>query len=289
MVRKLLFLLFACLFQFLCYAQKIKVVSGEYIYNVPENVDLEKAKQTALDRAKIQLIANEFGTIVSQSNSTSIKNDNGKSEIDFISVGGSEVRGEWIETIGTPQYKISYEQNMLVVNVFVKGRIREITSAKIDIKAKVLRNGIEDKFESKDFNNGDDLYLSFVSPVNGFLAVYLVDTDQKAYCLLPYRSQTDGIYKIEANRRYLFLSIKNAPRQEQQYVDEYVMTCNRSPEQNQIYIVFSPIPFVKAADNSLSEILPRELGFKDFITWVSKCKTSDRELQTLIIPIVIKQ
>lgn len=121
MVRKLLFLLFACLFQFLSYAQKIKVVSGEYIYNVPENVDLEKAKQTALDRAKIQLIANEFGTIVSQSNSTSIKNDNGKSEIDFISVGGSEVRGEWIETIGTPQYKISYEQNMLVVNVFVKG------------------------------------------------------------------------------------------------------------------------------------------------------------------------
>nr|WP_303218060.1 DUF4384 domain-containing protein [uncultured Prevotella sp.] len=250
---------------------------------------MEKAKQTALDRAKIQLIANEFGTIVSQSNSTSIKNDNGKSEIDFISVGGSEVRGEWIETIGTPQYKISYEQNMLVVNVFVKGRIREITSAKIDIKAKVLRNGIEDKFESKDFNNGDDLYLSFVSPVNGFLAVYLVDTDQKAYCLLPYRSQTDGIYKIEANCRYLFFSIKNAPRQEQQYVDEYVMTCNRSPEQNQIYIVFSPIPFVKATDNSLSEVLPRELGFKDFITWVSKCKTSDKELQALVIPIVIKQ
>lgn len=96
MVRRLLFLLFACLFQILCYAQKIKTVSGEYIYNVPENVDLEKAKQTALDRAKIQLIANEFGTIVSQSNSTSIKNDNGKSEIDFISVGGSEVRGDQI-------------------------------------------------------------------------------------------------------------------------------------------------------------------------------------------------
>lgn len=288
MVRRLLFLLFACLFQILCYAQKIKTVSGEYIYNVPENVDLEKAKQTALDRAKIQLIANEFGTIVSQSNSTSIKNDNGKSEIDFISVGGSEVRGEWIETIGTPRYKISYEQNMLVVNVFVKGRIREITSAKIDIKAKILRNGIDDKFESKEFKNGDDLYLSFVSPVSGFLAIYLVDADQKAYCLLPYRSQTDGIYKIEANQRYLFFNIKDAPKQDRLYVDEYVMTCNRSSEQNQIYVVFSPIPFVKAVDNSLSEVLPRELGFKDFITWMSKCKANDKELQTVVIPIILK-
>lgn len=67
------------------------------------------------------------------------------------------------------------------------------------------------------------------------------------------------------------------------------MTCSRSSEQNQIYVVFSPMPFVKAVDNSLSEVLPRELSLKDFITWMSKCKANDKELQTVVIPIMLKQ
>lgn len=74
-------------------------MEGEYTYIVPENVDLEKAKHIALERLKIQLIADEFGTTISQSNSTFVKNSNGESDVDFLSIGGSEVRGEWIETI----------------------------------------------------------------------------------------------------------------------------------------------------------------------------------------------
>ena len=81
-------------------------MEGEYSYIVPENVDLEKAKQIALERLKTQLIADEFGTTISQSNSTFVKNSNGESDVDFLSVGGSEVRGEWIETRGKPQFNI---------------------------------------------------------------------------------------------------------------------------------------------------------------------------------------
>lgn len=113
MVKRLLCCLMCITFSICCFSQQTKTVDGEYTYFVPENVDLGKAKQIALERAKIQLIANEFGTIVSQSNSTSIKNDNGKSEIDFISVGGSEVKGEWIETIDKPRFDISYEKDIL--------------------------------------------------------------------------------------------------------------------------------------------------------------------------------
>ena len=86
------------LFSISSFPQKIKTVDGEYIYGVPATVDLEKAKSIALERIKIQLIADEFGTTVSQSNSTFVKNQNGKSNIDFMSIGGSEVKGEWIET-----------------------------------------------------------------------------------------------------------------------------------------------------------------------------------------------
>ena len=183
-------------------AQKVVTVGAEYIYHVPENVTLESAKRTALDRAKIQAIADEFGTIVSQSNTTRIDNKNGSSQVDFLSIGGSEVKGEWIETIGEPEYVISYEQGMLVITCRVKGKAREIVAAQIEFKAKVLRNGTEDKLEDDNFRSGDDLYLSFQSPIKGNLAVYLVDADRQAFCLLPYRNQTEGIYPVKANLPY---------------------------------------------------------------------------------------
>ena len=270
------------------YAQKVQKVTATYTYHAPENVTLEQAKATALDRAKLQVIADAFGTIVSQTNSTRVENHGGASAVDFLSIGGSDVRGEWLETIGEPQYEISYEQGMLVVKVSVKGRIREIVSAAIDIKARVLRNGVEDRFESEEFRSGDDLYLSFVSPVDGYLAVYLVDAEQRAFCLLPYRSQRDGIYKVTANRRYLFFNIKEAEPEERQFVDEYRMSCGESPEQNQIYIVFSPQPFAKAADNATAELLPRELEYKEFQKWLARCRTKDKQMTSVSKMIAIK-
>ena len=81
------------------FAQKVKTVEGEYTYYAPENVTMEQAKRTALDRAMIQAIADEFGTIVTQQNATRVENQNGRSDIDFLSIGGSEVKGEWLETV----------------------------------------------------------------------------------------------------------------------------------------------------------------------------------------------
>lgn len=122
------------------------------------------------------------------------ENSNGESEVDFLSIGGSEVKGEWIETIGKPRFDISYEKDILVVRVAVKGRIREIVSSTIDVKSLVLRNGIEDRFESNSFKSGDDLFVSFQSPTSGYLVVYLIDADQRAFCLLPYQNMESGCF-----------------------------------------------------------------------------------------------
>lgn len=265
------------------FSQQIKTVEAEYIYRAPENVTPEEAKRIALERAKIQALTDAFGTIVSQTNTTHIENRNGKSDVDFLSIGGSEVRGEWIETIGEPVYgNLSWEQGMLVVEVYVKGKAREIVSTQIDIQAHILRNGTEDKFESDRFRAGDDLYLSFLSPVSGYMAVYLVDAEQTAYCLLPYRNQTDGIYRVEANRHYLFFSSKEARREESSYVDEYTMTCSRQSEYNQIYIIFSPNAFCKAADNHSAALVPRELSFKAMQKWLTDCRMYDRDMQIVM-------
>lgn len=263
-------LLFSFLFALSAFSQKLKTVEGKYIYRAPENITIEEAKRIALDRAKIQALADAFGTIVSQSNTTRMENRNGQSDIDFISIGGSDVKGEWIETIGSPLYDISYEQGMLVIKASVKGKAREIVVARIDIKSCVLRNGTTDRFESNEFRDGDDLYLSFQSPVNGYLAVYLVDAEQQAYCLLPYRNQTDGIYKVKANHRYVFFNAKEALVPERRYVDEYTLTCTHTPEHNRIYVIFSPQSFIKAADNGTEDLLPRNLCFDEFQKWLQE-------------------
>lgn len=275
MVKRFLCCLIFIIFSICCFSQKIKIVDGEYTYVVPENVDLEKAKHIALERLKIQLIADEFGTNISQSNSTLVKNSNGNSDVDFFSIGESEVKGEWIETIGKPQYDVSYKKDMLIVHVMVKGRIRENISTAIDVKSLVLRNGIEDKFENDTFKSGDDLFVSFQSPTNGYLVVYLVDADQHAFCLLPYQNMKDGCFRVEANKRYVLFSIDNAASELKQYVDEYTMTCSHEQEINQLYVVFSTSPFVKAIDNKHKESLPRELSYEEFQKWLVKCRTKD--------------
>lgn len=289
MVKKYLCCFICIVFSICCFSQKIKTVDGEYTYVVPENVNLDKAKYIALERLKIQLIEEEFGSTVSQSNSTLVKNNNGKSDVDFVSIGGSEVNGEWIETIGTPRYNIYYEKEMLVVSVKAKGRIREIISTAVDVKSLVLRNGIEDRFESDTFKSGDDLYISFQSPTNGYLVVYLVDTEQRAFCLLPYQNMKEGSFNVEANKRYVLFSTQTAASELKPYVDEYTMTCTHDQEINQLYVIFSTSPFVKAIDDKLEKELPRELSNEDFQKWLAKYRTRDTNMVVKKTTITIRK
>jgi len=277
------------------FSQKIKTVEGEYMYHAPEDVTIEQAKRTAVERAKIQALADEFGTIVSQSSTTSIANINGESSTNVLVLSGSDVKGEWIEDLGEPKVQVNYEGDMLVVTAKVKGKAREILSAGVDFTSKILRNGKEDKFESDDFKNGDDLYLAFQTPAKGYLAVYLVDAENMAYCLLPYRNQTDGIYPVNANQRYLFFCPEEAPERERALVDEYALTCERQMEYNYIYVIFSRNQFTKANDAASNKQIdgyagaPRELSYEDFQKWLSKCMKHDAEMNMKKIPIIIKK
>ena len=120
-------------------------------------------------------------------------------------------------------------------------------------------------------------------------AAYLIDADRQAYCLLPYRSQSDGAYAIEGNQRYVFFSGKDAPQQERAFVDEYNMTCDKDEEHNLIYVVFSPNEFTKAVDRaSNSEILPRQLSYKELQEWLAKYRKYDKEMNVQSFPMIIK-
>lgn len=263
------------------YAQKMEKVHGEYTYHVPENVTLDEGKRTALERAKIQALADAFGTFVSQNNSTVVKNENGKSSVDFLSIGGSNVKGEWIETIGEPIYNIFYESDMLVIKVEVDGKAREVKGVGIDCETKLLCNGTELKFESNEFKDGDDLYLYFKSPSNGYLAVYLLDENaQEVFCLLPYKNSGDPTFKVVHDKPYIFFSSNNADESPND-VDEYTMTCEHPVERNTIYVIFSPNMFAKANAEEMDEGLPRQLSLKDFQKWLAIVRSKDTNIQVI--------
>ena len=268
-------------------AQKTERVTATYTYYAPEHVSIEEARRVALQRAQLQAIADAFGTIVTQTNATTVRNENGKSDVSLLSLGASEVKGEWLRTDGEPEYEIAYEDGMLAVTVRVKGVIREIVNAAVDFQARVLCNGTEDRFEQDRFRNGDDLYLSFQSPVDGYLTVYLLDAEGTAYCLLPYRGDTGGRVAVKGNRRYVFFSVDDVPAEERGMVDEYVMTCGNREELNQIYVIFSPQLFTKAVDYAGEGVQPRELPYEEFQQWLFNCRKQDREMRVEVKHIVI--
>lgn len=270
-------------------AQKRQKVYGEYIFYVPETMSLEQARHTALERAKIQILAEKYGTFIDATSTSVIKNENGNSTINTQTYSKSLVRGEWLETIGEPEYSTRYENGQLVLKIRLNGIARAITESTIDVKTQVLRNGIDDRFEGTDFNEGDEMFISFLAPVEGYLTIYLYDGDESVYRLLPYSRQSQPSIKIEDGKRYIFFSYEEADGIPKEIVDEYVMTCSKDVEINRIYIIFSPNRFTKAADGFTSSTTPRTLRYENFTNWLSGCRMSDKEMTVKTKDIIIRK
>lgn len=292
-VRKSVLFLVMCLACCMVYAQKTKRVSATVVYHAPANVSLEQARFTALERAKIEAIAKEFGTIVSQTNVTRTQTHNGESSMDFSSLGMSEVKGEWIETIGEPEIIPSFEQGMLVVKCTIKGKARELKSASVEFEAKVLRNGTEPKFASEEFKDGDRLYLSFQTPKDGYVAVYLLDAEKKAYCLLPYEADADGQEFVIHGQDYVFFSQKTELidgfiERVVNEADGIILGCEDNLEMNQIYIIFSPAPFTKAVDHRDKYGL-RYLSQEQFHKWLGESRSLNPQMSVEIKNIEVRK
>ena len=270
------------------FAQKPKTVSVSYTYYANESQSIEEAKRIALERAMIQAISDEFGTAISQTNITSIANNNGQSKVNFSSISMSDLQGEWIETIGVPVYDINYDDNIVMVRCSVKGLIRKKSQATIDFDVKLLRNTPSLNYESTEFKDGDNLYLYFTSPLDGYLSVYFIDEQSNAYCILPYRNQ-NYVYKVSANTEYIFFSKNKSKVEDLSDTDEYVMTCNNSSILNRLYVIFSPNKFHKAVDSIESQAMPRILSHENFMKWLSKNRNMDIDMNVRHIDFIIKK
>jgi len=274
-----------------CIAQKVKTVSGEYVYYPPETQSIDEAKRTALYRAQIQILADTYGTMLNMTSASVVQNSSDDSSASVLSLGESSVKGEWLETLGSPEYHTEMTPDgMLVVKVKVTGKVREINHAQVDFTAKILKNGLEDRFEDTDFNAGDDMFLSFSAPADGYIAVYLFDGSDGVYCLLPYQSSNKGIVGTKAGERHVFFSSEQPWGVEHaSLVDEYTLTCSQELEVNRIYVIWSTSSFIKANDRKEEENLPRALDYMSFQKWLTSIRVADRNLSVKTIDIQIRK
>lgn len=282
-VSLLLALLILCLSWNESSAQRI--VSGRYTYRyvLSDSETVKQAEVNAVKQAQLGMIADHFGTLVSSTTAITLSETSS-----FITYGDTEVKGEWLEDTAAPVIIKSVINDNFVLDVTVSGKIREIVSTPIDLKSVVMKNGTDARFASTDFTHGDRLYLSFKSPVDGYLAVYLGDRET-INCLFPYNGLSADIMKVEAGKEYILFSKANPGNIDPFSVKEYPLGCSPgvSMEMVRLYVVFSPNKFTKANDNADGTL--RSLPFEDFHNWLSRIRKLDADMNLLPYDIVIRR
>ena len=279
------------------WSQKVKTVEYTYVYHPSHNESMEQAKRNAVNRAKVEALRENFGTVVSGASATSIISKNNITESRFVHLGSEgELNGEWIADIEEPKVVPSLEGGVIYLTATVKGKAREVVNNTIAFEAKILRNKPDVSFESSEFTAGNNIYVSFTSPVDGFLTIYLLD-GETAYCLLPYAGNKEGIQNIVHGREYKFFSRKvYAEDENPDIIDEYTLTTEGNHQDlNQLYFIFSPQKFSKALDRFKSStdgtLFPRMLSWEDFQKWILKARRADKDMcvQTKYITISPRQ
>ena len=225
----------------IAFPQKIVKVSGKSEVRMEvfmtETIVREKAKELAI----VNALENAFGTYVEQQMDMTI--NDGKTVYNII--GSTKVKGDWIETTdisfkkreGTEKgfsgdWKVSY------VSCEIKGKARK-HMPKANIEFEIL-NSPDILSRTDKFYDGEQLYLSFKSPVSGFLSIYL-DDGTTVYRLLPDTYSPvkfESGVAIKSDKEYLFFSpYKNSLPQPD--VEEYLMFTNQEIEYNYLYVIFS--------------------------------------------------
>lgn len=262
-------------------AQRVMTARGSAEVLLGNDKSMDEAKEKARQLAVINAIENRVGTYVEQDASTYIRN--GQSE--FRIIGNTRVKGEWLKTIDESyevvQKKIGGRKKTREtwITCQVKGEVREITRAPIDLKFIPL-NCPDPVCRTYDFNDGEPFYLYFTSPVDGNLNIYMADDQARVYRLLPYKSMREsfgGEVPVKADSGYIFFAAGDKYNyfgdNAYQPVDEMIMESDGDREVMDLYIVFSPDEFDKPGlvrDNGMNGTVPFYLSRSAFDEWITE-------------------
>jgi hypothetical protein len=268
--------------------QSDKIVEAELFVIIEKNETEFEVVERAKRDAKILALEKAFGVFISESNVLRTKSE-GLVKQNFVSVSNALVNGEWIKTL---EEKVSFvnDSSGRWVKVFVKGIAVEIKRLKFEPQVSTA-NCLSTKCITTEFKSGEQFYLNFKSPKNGFVSIYC-DDGTKTQRLLPYsNSETDIGYEVLGDHEYVFFSKTKGAN----FADEIELFTNAEIEINKIYILFSEDKLTKPnldIDNRAADfnaILPKSTESSKFYDWFQKLRLSNKNLQVNEIDILIKK
>ena len=275
---------------------QIRKISGEFTYYGSPTQSPKEAKIAAVENARVQALAKEFGTLITQNTLQEEGRKGNEEHSHIMQISSAEVKGEWIEDLKEPETKVVdiTDDGIIVVTAKVEGKARAIGNEAADFEVLTLRNGSDKRYADTDFNHLDRMYLYFKAPVDGYVAAYLIDEQQNVTCLLPHESNADGQQLVKHGKEYVFFSERYDPGFMGK--DGLVVTCEEERfELNRIYVIFSPNSFFKANDNPGEKLdygnlqRLRQLSLKDFSSWMSRLYARDKKMGRKVIRLKISK
>lgn len=284
-------------------ADKVKV-SCDTTYRAPLSESPAQARFKAIEMAKTAALEKAFGTVI-RSQDMIISTDNGQKA---MGIGEFDINGKWLSDIHDPEFNLLEQTHSeAIYSVKVIGWATKIGPDHIDVEHHLLVNGCDKNrngVRNNTFYSGDEMFLHFVAPVDGWLAVYLGDDDeeQTMQCLLPYDGQNTGAYPIKANTEYIFFSKEHAEPSCVDYAAGLVMESRKDMDFNILYLIYSPTKFsgttskeskseeyTTLTSEGIINLMPRETDFKTFQKWLGKKRVSDPQMQVIKTLLAIKK
>lgn len=253
-----------------CLAQRIAKVHGQdtYTVTIDNPISLMEARDRCINLAEAKAIVERFGRLVTDISVVSDADINGVSTTAYYDEITSSAKGVWIKNTKEPEISVIYSDNKLMFTAEVWGEAREIVQAPVEFKWSILCGGTTRSYANKTFKNKDRLYISFQTPKDGFIAVYLIESSDEVNVLLPTGSNPP--YRVERGNNYVLFdtNLDNSFR-------PWSMTTNRPKEQNQIVIVFSTKPFDLCVATRRDSRRPDLISSHDFKNWVGNSMKYD--------------
>lgn len=253
-------------------AQRTEKVHGTYSYTVGENekTSVAEIKNKCIMGARNAAIKDKFHEHITDITRILDTNINGNTFTEFIEELEAQTNAEWIEDIHEPVITATYENGQLTFTAEVSGKASEIKQASYDVSWDILNGGKSENYRSNKFHDGDRIFIRFRSPVSGYLALYVIDSVNKAAeCWLPYKTDPTGYFHVEANRDYILFD----PDSDHNALKYILGTDN--VELDNVVMIFSPTPFTKCSEIDKGSKEVNAVPLKDFEKWLSKKRSSD--------------
>lgn len=256
-------------------AQRTVKVTGksQYIVTDNDNITLKEAKIRSIDLAKTEAMRNEFGTMVASDFLNFESSNNDELSSSYIMDTSSSVRGEWLGDDKDPVITIETAGDNIIFTAEVWGTAREIIRANTELKWDIKKDVNGKRVNSDSFDSGERFFLDFKSPMDGYVAIYLITGDDETACLLPYKRDTSGRFSVKGGKDYTFFDKAIDPT-----ATYYKLSTDQMQEMNQLVVVFSPNPFTKDVDVSSDSRKPNHIGQKDFAKWLLKNQRADKDM-----------